>query len=96
MGIKSTRKVHVPADGSDTFSGKIVSAEWNGGAYVDLFFGGHTAPVFYINLYDYTGQTWDRRVMTPNGLKAIVREWIAATEAEWPEWYDVYLANSTY
>lgn len=95
MGINSTRKVHVPADASDTFSGSIVSAEWNGGAYVDLFFGGHTAPVEVINIYDYTGATWDRRVQTPAGLRQIVREWISDTEAEWPEWYGVYLENST-
>lgn len=103
MGIKSTRKVHVPADGRKHFSGKIVSAEWNGGMYVDLFFGGHTAPIEVINVLKAPGRDVvathvsdiDPRVMTPAGLREIVREWIVATEAEWPEWYGVYVENST-
>lgn len=93
MGLRSTRRVHVPADGSDTFSGRIVSGEWNGGAYVDLSFGGHTAPVEVINVYNSHTRTIDPRVMSPAGLRTVIREWIAETEKEWPEWYAGYLAN---
>lgn len=95
MGINFTRKVHVPADPTtDTFTGKVVSAEWKGGAYVDLFFGGHRESAEVINVYDHATGSVDRRVMTPAGLKAIVREWITANDEEWSEWYAEYVANS--
>lgn len=103
MGLNSTRKVHVPADGSETFSGKIISAEWPGGMYVDLFFGGHTAPIEVINVLKAPGRDVvathvsdiDPRVMSPAGLREIVREWIAEQEEEQDSgWYENYVANS--
>lgn len=91
MGIKTTREVNVyTTDRKGT-----VTAEWPGGAYVDLGFGGHR-PTEVINVYNYeTGET-DPRVHTPSGLREIVREWIKTNDEEWPEWYATHLENASY
>lgn len=98
MGLNSTRRVTIAIDEygqpTDTFGGRVISGEWNGGAYVDLFFGGFTAPAESINVYDYATGTCDHRVHTPNGLRSIIREWAADTAAEWPDYYAAYVANS--
>lgn len=93
MGQNYTRSVSVPADGGRTFRGRIVTADWPGGAYVDLGFGGFP-PSEVINVYDYATGTYDKRVHTPAGLRAIVREWINAQNEEWPEWYEGYVTNA--
>lgn len=97
MGNYSTRKVTVPADGSDTFAGKILSATWGGGMYVDLYFGGHSAPIEVINVKNNRTDVLDERVKTPAGLRKVVREWIATQDEEQGTgWYENYLANSRY
>lgn len=98
MGLNSTRKVTIAIDEygqpTDTFGGRVISGEWNGGAYIDLFVGGYTVPVEVINVYDYATGTVDPRVHTPRGLKAILREWATSNAAEWPGYYDAYLSNA--
>lgn len=97
MGQNHTRKVTIPADGSETFSGRIVSGEWNGGAYVDLFFGGQSAPTEVINVYDYASGTYDQRVKTPKGLRSVIREWVTdQNESDWTSWYEDYVRNGSY
>lgn len=98
MGLNRTRKVSIAVDANgqptDTFGGRIISGEWNGGAYVDLFFGGYSAPTEVINAYDYVTGTYDQRVHTPGGLKALICEWAASNADEWPGYYDGYLINA--
>lgn len=96
MGYYSTRKVTVPADGSDTFTGKVISATWGGGMYVDLYFGGHSAPIEVINVCNDHTHDVDLRVTTPDGLRKVVREWIAVQDEEQDSgWYENYLQNSS-
>lgn len=78
---------------SITSKGRDVRAEWPGGAYVNLYFGGHSVPSEVINVYDHATGDVDPRVHTVVGLREIVREWIADNDVDWPEWYDGYLAN---
>lgn len=89
MGKNYTRAVTVSADRGR----KIIKAEWPGGAYVDLSFGGYS-PSEVINVYDYATGTYDKRVHSPAGLRAIVREWINTQDEEWPEWYAGYVDNA--
>lgn len=91
---KATIAIDEYGQPTDTFGGRIISAEWNGRTYVDLFFCGYSAPVEVINVYDYATGTIDPRVYTPAGLRSIVREWATDTADEWPGYYDTYVANS--
>lgn len=75
----------------ETSNGEKIVAQ--GGAYVELFFGGHPIPSDVINVWDYEKGERARVIETPFDLAQIVAEWIAETAAEDPDWYETYLAN---
>lgn len=74
--------------------GRMVTASYQGGPYIDLSFGG--GPVIeVINVYDYEkgGPRIKRSVAA---VRAKVREWIEDNDTEWPEWYAGYMEQSRY
>lgn len=101
MGKHKTGPVYVALDAQGLPYAKrsetagVIEAMWNGGAYVELGFGGYPA-VEVINVYDYATGTYDARVYTAEGLRYIVREWARQTQAEWPGYYESYVENSRY
>ena len=76
--------------------GRVVRADYAGGAYIDLTFG-HTGhqPTEVINVWDYaTGKAEIDQSSVE--IRTKVREWIADNDIEWPEWYEGYLENAGY
>jgi hypothetical protein len=77
--------------------GRVLHAEYHGGAYVELTFGGARVPIEVINVWDDdTNCAPPDLVDDPYGenLGHRVQAWVKQTEAEWPEWYEGYLENS--
>ena len=76
--------------------GRIVRADWQGGAYIELTFGDTDyRPTEVINVWDYRTDTTNVP-FTRDGLRTELREWIKGQDIEWPEWYEDYLENARY
>lgn len=77
-----------------TSKGRTVTASYQGGAYIDLSFGG--GPVMeVINAYDYAkGEA--RIKLSTSAVRAQVKEWIRENDEEWPEWYECYREEARY
>ena len=74
----------------------MVTAEYMGGAYVELYFGHYRrTPTEVINVWDDEANTASIQVRRPD-IKRVVEEWIASNDEEWPEWYEGYLENARY
>lgn len=71
--------------------GEEIVAEYHGGAYVDLYFGGHPVPSDVINVWDY--RKGESTVTDCGELIDAVSEWVAQISADDPDWYNNYLAN---
>lgn len=83
-----------------TSKGRSVRADYEGGAYIDLTFGGGSHnPTEVINVWDCVTNesTIDYELESSNhsrrGIRQAVREWIASNDIEWPTWYEDYLEN---
>ena len=74
--------------------GRLVRADYAGGAYIDLTFGSAAyQPTEVINVYDYAvGATTIH--YTNDAVRAEVKAWMAANDVEWPTWYADYLKNA--
>lgn len=77
----------------ETSDGEKIAAEYRGGAYVDLFFGGHPIPSDVINVWDYEKGAPAQLVETVAELLDVVWDWVNETAEEDPRWYDNYLEN---
>ncbi len=85
---------------------KYVTAEYHGGAYIDLTFGPATGATEVINVYDYAtgapepafqGNLADRieRERVRAAVRIAVIEWAQTNEDEgWTDWYEGYLENA--
>jgi hypothetical protein len=89
-----------------THRGRVVSAAYSGGPYVELTFGSEGYhPTEVINVWNYeTDQAdppldrWDTMggVVASAAVRQVVLDWIAENDREWPEWYEGYLENARY
>lgn len=72
--------------------GRLVRADYHGGAYIELTFGTHDyEPVEVINVYDYEAGAPRVNIANPEILKDLVSDWIDDQDYENPDWYDDYL-----
>lgn len=83
-----------------TSRSRTISAEYMGGAYIELSFAGSSVPFEVINVYDYAkGEStlWTEG-MSPQTRRAALRQevssWIDVQDSEWPEWYKGYMENT--
>lgn len=77
----------------ETDGAEMVAAEYSGGAYVELYFGGHPIPSDVINVWDYEKGAPAHNLYNPLDLTRVVWEWVNETAEEDPGWYEDYLAN---
>lgn len=82
---------------------RAISAEYHGGAYIELRFGHLPTPTEVINVYDYaTGDVEDPALRHKDSKVRIgavrkqVLAWIETQDEEWPEWYEGYLENGRF
>jgi hypothetical protein len=80
---------------------RVVVAEYDGGAYIDLHVGFDKGyPVEVINVYDYAAgepeipQPDDSEHASRGAVRQAVVDWIESNDEDWPEWYEGYLENS--
>lgn len=76
-----------------TESGRRVTGEYRGGAYIDLTFGRVGHPTEVVNVWDY-GAGGPVIPFTVAGVASAVAGWMEDNDVEWPEWYEDYLANA--
>ena len=74
--------------------GRLIRADYEGGAYIDLTFGSEGYhPTEVINVYDYAAGSSEIE-NTHDAVRAEVKTWIASNDDEWPTWYADYLENA--
>ena len=92
--MKTDNKFFVRVELGD---GKVIKADWAGGAYMELTFGDLPKPTEVINIWDdVRGESllkWEDPY-TNMWMDTIVRSWAEANENEgWTDWYEDYLAK---
>ncbi len=89
-----------------THRGRTFDATWEGGAYIDVRFGGYGPPTEVINVYDYE----KGEVEIPfeqSALRRTLKRWVFAQDIEaedWArehdqpvdDWYAAYIENARY
>ena len=89
-----------------TYRGRSFDATWEGGAYIDVRFGGTPTPTEVINVWDYET---DKPYIpfTQNALHKALKRWVFeqdneaedwAREQDQPvdDWYAAYIENARY
>ena len=74
----------------------IVRADYAGGAYVEITFGGYAPrPTEVGNVWDYeTGKPEIGEA--PGDVRRWLWGWMVSQDAEWPTWYTDYLDNAAH
>lgn len=66
---------------------RTFKVKWQGGAYIDVYFGGSFTPSEVINVYDY--QAGEIMIpFTQHELAFELRRWVLEQDAEAKEWAD--------